>query len=216
MIRGSSGRVCRYASSSRNLSASSSASTRLMYLNLSSSSSTRIRSLSRCKSPSSSTKRPRRRPRSTTEAAAPCTGAIARTIRRSTKEARAPSCAENINNPMRTSTTPTSNMACRFFPHKPMPIPLYRSLGDASSLLNRFKCANVIPAPSTTEVRGSSAMCTGMPVSAAMSLSSPRKSDPPPVMTMPRSMTSEASSGGVRSSVALTASTMPRTVAARA
>ena len=47
-----------------------------------------------------------------------------------------------------------------------------------------------------------------MPVSAWMMFSSPMSCAPPPVMTMPRSMMSAASSGGVLSSVTFTASTI--------
>ena len=47
-----------------------------------------------------------------------------------------------------------------------------------------------------------------MPVRASISSSSPLKSAPPPVSTIPRSTTSAASSGGVRSSTLCTASTI--------
>jgi len=46
---------------------------------------------------------------------------------------------------------------------------------------------------------------TGTPVSLLINLSSPFKRDPPPVMTIPRSTMSAASSGGVFSSACLMA-----------
>src|SRR4051794_795354 len=64
------------------------------------------------------------------------------------------------------------------------------------------------PAPMATECSGSSAMCTGIPVSCRSRSSRPRSSAPPPVSTSPRSMMSPASSGGVWSSVVRTASTI--------
>ena len=64
--------------------------------------------------------------------------------------------------------------------------------------------AFVEPEPSATESSGFSAMWIGMPVSCFSRSSSPRKSAPPPVSTMPRSMTSPESSGGVLSSVVFT------------
>ena len=59
-----------------------------------------------------------------------------------------------------------------------------------------------------TELNGSCAMCTGIPVSSRNRASRPLSNAPPPVSTMPRSMMSPASSGGVLSSVARTASTI--------
>ena len=57
-------------------------------------------------------------------------------------------------------------------------------------------------------VSGSSATCTGIPVSWRSRSSRPRSRAPPPVSTMPRSMMSPASSGGVWSRVTRTASTI--------
>ena len=70
--------------------------------------------------------------------------------------------------------------------------------------------------PCATEVSGSSATCTGMPVSWRSRSSRPRSSAPPPVSTMPRSMMSPASSGGVWSRVARTASTIACSGSSRA
>ena len=63
---------------------------------------------------------------------------------------------------------------------------------------------------------GSSATCTGMPVSWRSRSSRPRSRAPPPVSTMPRSMMSPASSGGVWSRVARTASTIACSGSSRA
>src|SRR4051812_24840508 len=76
--------------------------------------------------------------------------------------------------------------------------------------------SSVLPAPIATELRGSSARNTGKPVSSRSSASKPLKRAPPPVSTIPRSAMSPASSGGVRSSVPFTASTMALTGSARA
>src|SRR5208282_4590664 len=62
------------------------------------------------------------------------------------------------------------------------------------------KSLSIFPVPSTTEASGSSAMETGKPVSSRMRLSRFLMSAPPPVRTMPRSLISAESSGGVRSS----------------
>src|ERR1022692_964469 len=70
------------------------------------------------------------------------------------------------------------------------------------------KSSTHLPVPSATESSGLSATCTGMPVSSRIRSSSPRSRAPPPVSTIPRSMTSPASSGGHLSSVVLTASTI--------
>ena len=51
-------------------------------------------------------------------------------------------------------------------------------------------------------------MVTGMPVSCLKRSAKPLSRAPPPVNTMPRSMMSPQSSGGVLSSVDLTASTI--------
>src|SRR5690606_6131135 len=60
----------------------------------------------------------------------------------------------------------------------------------------RSMTSRALPPPRATQVRGSSAMITGRPVSSLMSLSRPRSKAPPPVSTIPRSAISEASSGG--------------------
>src|SRR3954471_20499461 len=65
-----------------------------------------------------------------------------------------------------------------------------------------------LPAPMATEWSGLSVMWIGMPVSCFSRSSRPRSNAPPPVSTMPRSMTSPESSGGVLSRVVLTASTI--------
>src|SRR5438445_7143530 len=65
-----------------------------------------------------------------------------------------------------------------------------------------------LPAPMATELSGLSVMWIGMPVSCFNRSSRPRSIAPPPVSTMPRSMTSPESSGGVLSRVVLTASTI--------
>src|SRR5205814_1584394 len=76
--------------------------------------------------------------------------------------------------------------------------------------------SSAFPAPITTELRGSSARNTGSPVSSRRSASRFLRSAPPPASTMPRSAMSPASSGGVRSSVTFTASTMAFTGSASA
>src|SRR5208337_4381663 len=55
------------------------------------------------------------------------------------------------------------------------------------------------PVPLATAERGSSATVTGSPVLSLSSRSMPRRSDPPPAMTKPRSTRSAESSGGQRS-----------------
>src|SRR5215813_1960078 len=81
---------------------------------------------------------------------------------------------------------------------------------------SRSKSDNIMPAPSTTEESGSSAIETGRPVSCINRMSSFLSSDPPPVSTIPRSTMSAESSGGVRSSATRTALTMVATESARA
>ena len=66
------------------------------------------------------------------------------------------------------------------------------------------KSLSILPVPSTTDASGSSAMETGNPVSSRMRLSRFFSSAPPPVSTMPRSLMSAESSGGVRSSATRT------------
>ena len=62
------------------------------------------------------------------------------------------------------------------------------------------------PEPTATHVSGDSARCAGICVSSRRRSSRPCSSEPPPASMIPRSMMSDASSGGVRSSVSLTAS----------
>src|SRR5205807_2681824 len=76
--------------------------------------------------------------------------------------------------------------------------------------------SSAFPAPMTTELSGSSARKTGRPVSSRKSASRFFSNAPPPASTMPRSAMSPASSGGVRSRVTLTASTMALTGSASA
>src|ERR687894_1106074 len=59
--------------------------------------------------------------------------------------------------------------------------------------------------------KGSSAMCTGTPVSLLNRSSSCLRSAPPPTSTIPLTITSEANSGGVRSRVFWTAATIAST-----
>src|SRR6266568_4743658 len=79
---------------------------------------------------------------------------------------------------------------------------------STTTFCNWSKCSTTVPVPSTTESSGRSATSTGMPISCCRRASSPRSSAPPPVSTTPRVTRSPASSGGQRSSVALTAPTM--------
>src|SRR5581483_1923265 len=73
-----------------------------------------------------------------------------------------------------------------------------------------------LPVPSATALSGSSATWTGKPVSSLKSLSNPRKSAPPPAKTSPRSTKSAESSGGQRSNVILTESTIVEIGSSRA
>src|SRR5581483_10229884 len=66
-------------------------------------------------------------------------------------------------------------------------------------LRSSLKSLSILPVPSTTLHRGSSAMETGRPVSSRIRLSKFLSSAPPPVSTMPRSLMSALNSGGVRS-----------------
>src|SRR5260370_1125985 len=68
------------------------------------------------------------------------------------------------------------------------------------SFRSSLKSSSILPVPRTTQHRGSSAIETGSPVSSRMRLSRSFKSAPPPVSTMPRSLMSAESSGGMRSS----------------
>src|SRR5581483_5258007 len=67
-------------------------------------------------------------------------------------------------------------------------------------LRRSLKSLSILPVPSTTLHSGSSAIETGSPVSSRMRLSRFFSSAPPPVSTIPRSLMSAESSGGVRSS----------------
>ena len=69
--------------------------------------------------------------------------------------------------------------------------------------------SSALPPPRATQVSGSSATTTGMPVSSINKRSRLRSSAPPPVSTMPRSEMSDASSGGHCSSATITALTIP-------
>ena len=57
----------------------------------------------------------------------------------------------------------------------------------AASFFSSDRSPSIFPAPSTTEVSGSSAICTGSCVSSAMRRSRLRSIEPPPVIMMPRS-----------------------------
>ena len=63
-----------------------------------------------------------------------------------------------------------------------------------------------IAVPAATQVRGSSAIRTSMPVAFWRTTSIPRSSAPPPARTIPLSTRSAASSGSARSSVRVTVS----------
>ena len=63
-----------------------------------------------------------------------------------------------------------------------------------------LKSVSICPVPRTTEASGSSAIETGRPVSSRMRRSRFLIKAPPPVNTMPWSLISALSSGGVRSS----------------
>src|SRR6202035_130016 len=66
-------------------------------------------------------------------------------------------------------------------------------------LRSSLKSLSILPVPRTTLHSGSSAIETGNPVSSRIRLSRFFNSAPPPVSTMPRSLMSAESSGGVRS-----------------
>src|SRR5215831_11502782 len=76
---------------------------------------------------------------------------------------------------------------------------------------NKRKLLSILPVPSTTDANGSSAMDTSNPVSSRIRLSKFLSNAPPPVNTMPRSLMSAESSGGVRSSATRTAFTIVAT-----
>src|SRR3954452_3706775 len=91
-------------------------------------------------------------------------------------------------------------------------IPGYRM----ETLRSRSMSESTLPVPSTTEASGSSASTTGRPVSSRSRWSRLRSSAPPPERTIPLSMMSADSSGGVRSRAMRTASTMVATGSASA
>ena len=62
---------------------------------------------------------------------------------------------------------------------------------------NTPNCSSILPVPTATQSIGSSAKKTGIEVSILISRPRPRSSAPPPVSTIPASMISAASSGGV-------------------
>src|SRR5438270_631577 len=78
-------------------------------------------------------------------------------------------------------------------------------------LRSNLKSLSILPVPSTTLAKGSSAIETGSPVSSRIRLSRFFSSAPPPVSTMPRSLMSALNSGGVRSSATRIALTMVAT-----
>src|SRR5439155_11427352 len=82
----------------------------------------------------------------------------------------------------------------------------YPRLEATSTLFRPSNSSRHLPDPMTTQDRGDSATWMGMPVSCLSRSSSPFRSAPPPVRTMPLSITSAASSGGHRSRVFFTAS----------
>src|SRR3990167_11343617 len=64
-------------------------------------------------------------------------------------------------------------------------------------LLYTSRFSKTLPAPRATQNNGSSAMCAGTPVSIVINESIFRSNAPPPDTTIPRSIISEHSSGGV-------------------
>src|SRR4029077_16755118 len=84
------------------------------------------------------------------------------------------------------------------------------------TLRRRSMSESTLPLPTTTEASGSSASTTGRPVSSRSRWSRLRSSAPPPERTIPLSMMSAESSGGVRSRAMRTASTMVATGSASA
>src|SRR4029079_6166911 len=72
-------------------------------------------------------------------------------------------------------------------------------------LRNWSKCSRARPVPTATELRALSATWHGMPVNWVRSAAMLRSSEPPPVITIPLSMMSLESSGGVCSSTLRTA-----------
>ena len=72
-------------------------------------------------------------------------------------------------------------------------------------------CSKACPVPIATQDIASSATYTGIPVLLLISLSRPFNREPPPAITMPLSLISAESSGGVLSSTECTASAMAET-----
>src|ERR1019366_7401807 len=96
---------------------------------------------------------------------------------------------------------------------------LVESLGSPDPhtfCMSQDRSFSTAPVPFATAERGSSATVTGSPVLSLSRRSRPRMSEPPPAITKPRSTRSAESSGGQRSRVVRTASTMAATVSARA
>ena len=77
-----------------------------------------------------------------------------------------------------------------------------------SALREGSRSSSVCPAPSATQLIGSSATRTGRPVESCSTVANSRSSEPPPVMVMPWSITSAAISGWVCSSAVRTTSTI--------
>jgi hypothetical protein len=91
---------------------------------------------------------------------------------------------------------------------------IVRYLGTQSELRQRIGALplRILLVPSTTQHNGSLAMHTGSPVSSRIRLSKFFGKAPPPASTMPWSMMSAESSGGMRSSATL----IPARIAHRA
>ena len=80
---------------------------------------------------------------------------------------------------------------------------------DKRSILYLSIISKACPPPLATQVNGSSATITGMPVEFEINLSKSLNSAPPPVKTMPLSAISAASSGGDSSKAFRIALTIP-------
>jgi septum site-determining protein MinD len=81
---------------------------------------------------------------------------------------------------------------------------------DVNDILDnlRIDLIGIVPVPRATADKASSAIWTGMPVSSLTRLSNPFSKEPPPAKTIPRSIMSAASSGGVLSRQILIPSTI--------
>src|SRR4051794_15218424 len=86
--------------------------------------------------------------------------------------------------------------------------PLIGQIFCTSDFLKNSKCSRARPVPTATQFNGFSATWQGTPVTWVSNLSMLRSIDPPPDMTMPLSMMSLDSSGGVFSSTPRTAVTI--------